>query len=236
MKGILVAVIMFFLVMMNVRMLADGATYAKVADVFVQDVALGDVQTSVDSNNEVLVWDDLGTFKNRFAVALNNFKASSSYNELTLQQAIILIRAEMRVVDYIREARSGHSVYSARVDRDEKYYNAIPSVAFLHERLLDLATFEERLILNYQKGILKGRKNHNPRLAVQHRKDFLSRMGDTLEHYHDILRGLQYDVSINRAGNPAMVAQSGVSDDKSLSKEIGVSNFDSIATFCPVNL
>ena len=133
----------------------------------------------------------------QFNQTLARFKKGTGYSEFALQQVIDLLSYEIRLVQLLFNGYTGALVEETLDRRITALKYSTPSVAFMYNTILDLATYDYQINNNL---LDKVRKHTNKKLASlfdqRDKKIFLSAMENKLKQYQDILRKMQYSMAV----------------------------------------
>jgi len=174
MKKILLIATIALLVLMNARLLADDS------------MALPTTPASVA---------EYQSMQRGLDRALNKFRLNRDFGEISAGQLLTLLGVEISLIDLLLAAKTGQVIEELVVRRDELLGQSIPSIVFLYNRILDLATYDAKLYAwkatdKSEKELLKNALN------LQDRKAFLERARIRLLNYQNLIRDIQYQASI----------------------------------------
>jgi len=77
--------------------------------------------------------------------AMENFRSSRNYGEISIQQLLNLLRSELRLVHQLMNRESGCQIESFTRKRNKKLDCSIPSVVNVYDAVMDLATYDENI-------------------------------------------------------------------------------------------
>lgn len=129
-----------------------------------------------------------------FNELLFNFRKSKSYTEIALQNVIDLLNHELKLVRLLLYGHTGAAVDYALDSRNARLEYSSPSVVFIYNQILDLATNDYR---TNQVLFETSRKQKRLSAALNQRDKnaFLLSMEDKLNQYQTIMRRLQYKIA-----------------------------------------
>ncbi len=137
--------------------------------------------------------------KDELNKAIERFKRSKELSELSIQQLLDLLDIEMTVVDHLKSGKAGSLVADAVELRNKKLKRSIPSIIFVYDKILDLATYNETLNEQWNNIRNDDRQKEVLTLTPRDKKTFLHRMKYMLDYYYSMMRTLQWELSIGPA-------------------------------------
>lgn len=174
MKKILVIATIALLVLMNARLLAQDSMALPKAPVSAAEYQ--NMQGGLDR-------------------ALNKFRSNRDFGEISAGQLLKLLGIEISLVDLLLAAKTGQVIEELVVRRNDLLEQTIPSVVFLYDRILDLATYDAKLY-DWKASSKSDKESLKNALNMQDKRTFLERARVRLLNYQTLIRDLQYKASI----------------------------------------
>lgn len=122
--------------------------------------------------------------KKNLELTLQRFKKSSQCNEVSLEQLLLLLEAELQLVEHLQAGETGMAIEDAIDVRERLLSHTIPTLVYVYNALMDFATYSPILTPD------------NTYLNYRERHAYFKRIVDTLEScYHDF-ETIQYRASL----------------------------------------
>jgi hypothetical protein len=143
--------------------------------------------------------NDWSVYEQELKQALQSFPSNS--HNLVIEKLLLLLDAEMMLVDNLIHGVSGSAMECSMHERNDQMRKATPDVVSVYEKIMNLATFDERLYPEYQSQWSR-RPNHavSLKLGRHEKRDFLERMLEVLSNYYDQFSNVQYGKMANASG------------------------------------
>lgn len=149
------------------------------------------INTSLDMINKSIDISDQD-----FYAALDRFKHNRDFGQLALQHVIDLLDAELNLVRHLAVGHTGAAVQEALDDRNGLLQRTIPLAVTLYDTILTVATHDSK-----HNATLNNRTNNGKRLqkalTAYDQKIFLSTIENKIEQYKEIMKTLQYNVTVD---------------------------------------
>jgi len=139
-----------------------------------------------------------------FNQALDRFKKTKDYGEISLQSIIDLLGFESKVVQHLLANHTGAAVEYALDRRNSRLECSTPSVMYMYDTILNLATFDTRYKQPMINAIQRNKQLARA-LSQSEQQQFLCIMQDRLNYYRTVLRALQCAIAQGSSTNPAQV-------------------------------
>lgn len=136
--------------------------------------------------------------KSELSATFETLSNSADYGEQMLQHIMNLVDAELVIVNHLMYGRTGAMLEDAMLARNHMLAQSMPSVAYMYDKILDLATADADVNPKlYESG--RNGKSLAYALNWSDKKDFLRGVRSKLTHYQKMLRAMQCDFAIDSA-------------------------------------
>src|SRR5262249_20961940 len=112
-----------------------------------------------------------------------HFKKSNASNENSLEQLLCVLETELTLVEYLQTNVTGTYVEDAVHERERCLTESVPSVIYLYNLIMDVATYNPLLI------------SHDTYLNYHERTAYFRHISTTLEQYYHEFQTMQHRAS-----------------------------------------
>ena len=214
MKKLLLIFTMILLVLLNIRAWAE------------QDEVMTD-PSSTNTLDAIAMHVDVSgvmeynyqAMKDELVKALDTFRTTRDFGEVSIQGVMNLLQAELCIVDLLLDGHTGYAVEKAVNKRNKKLSRSIPSVAFMYDKIVDIACYNELLNPKIYQQTQKKHKAFKSALNIHDKKFFLREMKDKLNHYVGIMHVMQCELALGVGRGD---------------RDVAIGSKDKIMGFCPI--
>ena len=212
MKKLLLVFTMVLLALLSIRSWAgqDLATEDKSSTTTLDTTAMQSTNTLDATAMHIDVGGTVITrhqgLKDEVAKALDTFKTTRDFGEVSIQGVMHLLEAEVCIVDLLLEGHTGYAVERAVLKRNKKLSHSIPSVAYMYDKIVDVATYNDLLNRKIYKHTQRDQKAFKSALNIHDKKIFLREMKDKLVHYYTIMHTMQCELAMGSGRSDSTVA------------------------------
>ena len=161
--------------------------------------SLQDLKTNgILSMNVEAMMHEHSSMKQSLNTAFDRLKQNTDFGEVMLQKIMNLLDAEITLVNYLLCGQHGIVLQNTMMMRNQMLKNSTPSVAYMYDKIIDLATYDQE---SNSKLYQSGRCGCGLAYALcwRDKQCFLTGMRDKLVHYHSMMRAMQCEMAIGTA-------------------------------------
>lgn len=207
MRKLILFIVVAVLVLMNIKSWSIDKTLP--CNLVLTSTTVQDMQAKAEIAKAIeAIGSKHTSMKQDLSSLFSNLKNSPDYGEIMLQKIMDLIDAEIVIVNHLLCSHTGAAVEEAINMRNDMLKHTIPSVAYIYDKVMDLATFDyETNTKLYRCGCCTNAIANV--LNWQDKTAFLHSMADKLHHYYTMIRQMQCSISIGDSRIAVTVASDG---------------------------
>jgi hypothetical protein len=195
MKKLILFIVVAVLVLINIKSWSVSKTSP--CNLVLTSTTVQDIHAKIEMATAIeAIGSKHTSMRGDLSSIISNLKKSPEYGEIMLQKIMDLIEAEIVIVNHLLCAHTGASVEDAVNFRNHMLRRSIPSVAYIYDKIMDVATFDDETNTKlYRTGCCT--KAITKSLNWCEKSAFLHSLSDKLNHYHRMMRDMQCSLSIS---------------------------------------